>query len=86
MMERVAITNNRVAIVSERKFKSDTLEVKTKKVSEGICEGHYASNGALMNIITHDFRGNFYLYDCLPDIPKKVSRANSPLKLKGRRI
>lgn len=89
-MERVAITISRVAIVSDCKPKVytnvDASGIKIKKVSEYICEGHCDSNGALMNIITSDSRGNFYLYDCLPDIPKKVSRANSPLKLKGRRI
>lgn len=89
-MERVSITSNRVAIISECKPKMyasvDTSGIKTKKVSEYICESHYTSNGALSNIVTSDFRGHFYLYDCLPDIPKKVSRADSPLKLKGRRI
>ena len=80
----------RVAIISEYKppiyAKVDTNGIKVKKVSEYICEGHYTTNGILINIVTCDSRGNFYLYDCVPDIPKKVSKADSPLKLKGRRI
>ena len=89
-MERVAITSTRVSIISDCApkcyAKTDTTGIKVKRVSEYVCESHRTSNGTLMNIITSDSKGNFYLYDCLPDIPKKVSRADSPLKLKGRRI
>ena len=66
--------------------KVDTTGIKVKMVSEYMCEGHYTANGILINIITSDSRGNFYLYDCVPDIPKKVSKADSPLRLKGRRM
>ena len=80
----------RVAIISDCKPESyakvDVLGIKIKKVSEYICESHYTYGGVLMNIITNDSRGTFYLYDCLPDIPKKISKADDPLKLKGRRI
>lgn len=82
-MERVAIVSNCKPPVY---VKMDTTGIKTRKVSECLCEEHYTSNGILINIITCDFRGNFYLYDCIPETPKKVSRADSPLKLKGRRI
>ena len=89
-MERMPITSNRVAIVSDYKPEAyahpDTSGIKVKKVSEYICESHYTYGGVLMNIVTSDFRGNYYLYDCLPDIPKKVSKACNPLKLKGRRV
>ena len=80
----------RTAIVSDCQppvyAKVDTTGIKVKKVSEYICESHYTTNGILINIITCDSRGNFYLYDCVPTMPKKVSKADSPLKLKGRRI
>ena len=80
----------RIAIVSDCKppvyAKTDTTGVNFKKVSEYICESHCTTNGILINIITNDSRGNFYLYDCVPAIPKKIIKADSPLKLKGRRI
>lgn len=82
-MERVAIVSDCLPPVYA---KVDTTGIKTKKVSEYICESHCISNGVLINIVTRDSRGNFYLYDCVPAVPKKVSKADSPLKLKGRRI
>lgn len=82
-MERVAIVSNCKPQIYD---KTDISGIKVKEVSEYICETHYMTGGTLTNIITRDSQGNFYLYDCSFDIPKRVSRANSPLKLKGRRI
>jgi hypothetical protein len=76
----------RTAIVSDCKppiyAKADTTGIKIKKVSEYQCESYYTSNGILINIITCDSKGNFYLYDCIPAIPKKISKSDNPLKLK----
>ena len=55
-------------------------------VSEYICEVHCTPEGLLMNLVTCDKMGDFYLYDCLAKLIKKVSKAGSPLKLKGRRL
>ena len=82
-MERVAIVCDCYPPIYP---KADTTGVKCKRVSEYRCEEHCTTNGLVMNIITCDVQGNFYLYDCVPDIPKKISKADSPLKLKGRRI
>ena len=82
-VERVAIISGCQPTVYA---KVDTTGVNVKKVSEYTCESHYTANGVLINIITSDSLGNFYLYDCIPAIPKKVSKADSPLRLKGRRL